>query len=841
MRDFSQLRRRTSSSKPLHPIELFEKLPNLPGTPNDIWRGQTEALNRWHEERSKKDVLVALNTGAGKTLVGLLIAQSLINEGVENVVYVCATIDLVQQTSEQARQVGLDYTTRTSGSYNNDLFESGRAFCITTYQALFNGLSSIRRKHFPGAVIFDDAHVAEGMLRDALTLSIDGQSNAELFRDLCTLFEPHFDELGRRGEFRDAIDREHTTIVMAAPSGMRGRSERVLSLLESHGVAQNRELKFSFGHLRDRLDQCAVLFGRGFCELTPPFLPSLATDVFERPIRRVYLSATLASKADFVRAFGRLPEVAIEPRNDAGNGERIVLFGRSLPDGVTPSLVAKLSARRKVLIAVPNYPAAKKWELVAVPPAKAAFSDELNAFRKAPAGIFVLVQRVDGIDLPHDTCRVMVLDGLPAGASLLERYQWEFLGMRNLHGARIANRIVQLFGRINRGRNDYGAFLVNGRELNAWLNNDRNLALLPDLLQQQIALGRLIQDEMEVHTDDAIAEVTDTVLGRDASWLSFYGENITKGTLDEDKVARANDAERRLTVAAAAEAEYARAAWEGDRRTARLALEDTIEDAARGDTLLAGWHSIWLGAGYDVEGDSESASLAYRRARSLLGRNVALPAVSVTGTGEAEKPDSPFATAVERIVGITSKDKFRHELASLSKRLADLNGASPRQMEEAVRALGEALGFEASRPDNDVGTGPDVLWSCPSTAQCLGFELKTDKVTQATYNKKEVGQSLDSLNWIERQASGHTCLGFILVGPDGRCTREANPSERLWQCPPAQLASVRDELVAMIRDLREALPLERPHRINEACAYTGWTLEAMARRFQRKRLLDMRK
>jgi hypothetical protein len=61
---------------PIHPIEIFEKLPSLPGSPNDLWRGQAEALNGWHDARTEEDVLIALNTGAGKTLIGVLTAQS---------------------------------------------------------------------------------------------------------------------------------------------------------------------------------------------------------------------------------------------------------------------------------------------------------------------------------------------------------------------------------------------------------------------------------------------------------------------------------------------------------------------------------------------------------------------------------------------------------------------------------------------------------------------------------------------------------------------------------------------------------------------------------------------
>lgn len=162
--DFSQLSSAPKKITPIDPIKIFESLPSLQNTPNDLWRGQAEALNNWNEVRHKKDILVSLNTGAGKTIVGLLMAQSLVNEGVENVIYLCSTIDLVRQTAVEAERIGIPYTCRVKNEYSNDLFESGKAFCITTYQALFNGHSSIRKKFFPEAVIFDDAHVAEGKL-----------------------------------------------------------------------------------------------------------------------------------------------------------------------------------------------------------------------------------------------------------------------------------------------------------------------------------------------------------------------------------------------------------------------------------------------------------------------------------------------------------------------------------------------------------------------------------------------------------------------------------------------------------------------------------------------------
>ena len=58
-----------------------------------------------------------------------------------------------------------------------------------------------------------------------------------------------------------------------------------------------------------------------------------------------------------------------------------------------------------------------------------------------------MVGRVDGIDLPHATCRMLLADGLPTGFSLHEAYLYDVLEMRNSFAAKLANRITQLFGR----------------------------------------------------------------------------------------------------------------------------------------------------------------------------------------------------------------------------------------------------------------------------------------------------------------------------------------------------------------------------------------------------------
>jgi superfamily II DNA or RNA helicase len=69
--------------------------------------------------KKKSNIAVNLNTGAGKSIIGLLIAQSLINETIGPIIYCCATNDLVQQTAHEAeRKLGLKFTTRIRGDYS---------------------------------------------------------------------------------------------------------------------------------------------------------------------------------------------------------------------------------------------------------------------------------------------------------------------------------------------------------------------------------------------------------------------------------------------------------------------------------------------------------------------------------------------------------------------------------------------------------------------------------------------------------------------------------------------------------------------------------------------------
>ena len=832
--DFSQLKRPARKTKPLDPIAIFERRPSLPNTPNDLWRGQTEALNEWHKNRRKSDVFIALNTGAGKTLVGLLIAQSLVNEGIENVTYVCGTKDLVLQTQREATKLGIECTLRTGGDFSNSLFETGKAFCITTYTSFFNGLSVLQRKHFPGAVIFDDAHVAERMIREAFTLKIAAPDQAELLKDIKSLFEPHFKEYGKLPSLESAIDSPFESPIMASPNAVKEKAERLYRVLFDSGINNDTKLKYSFNHLKENLGHCAVVFGYGAVEIAPPFLPLFSLPVFLRDVRRIYLSASLNYKSDIARAFGRIPDLSIEPKNDAGNGERLILFSSEIyQKKIDYRFVKPLSEKHKVLIAVPSYRQAEAWNKVGIPPSSDDFSEKLQDFREASSGTFILVSRVDGIDLPHDTCRVMILDELPTGASILEKFQWDTLDMKNFRATKVSNQIIQLFGRINRGRNDYGAFIINGPSLTNWLKNDRKLALLPELLRKQVLLGLYLHDQKKLSDASQLVDVIDSVLSRNQSWIDFYGESINEMALDDEAFERTQQIEERMTQAALAEVRFISALWDRDYAKARQQLEAVIQETARADEKLSGWHNLWLGMCLEYEKDYEAAQEEYFRAYQRLSKKVIVPK-TISGDSHDAAAILPALTDFERQISLIAERKspegyqktfqgFRTSMAALD----DPNASSPQQ-EEAVRALGEYLGYASTRPDNDDGTGPDVFWVDENAQKCLAFELKTGKKVEPIYYKKDVEQGHDHLEWIRQNCSNCLCLGLVYVGSHGKRDRAANPSSEMYLCDISILAAIRNQLISGIADLREIPPTQRRGKVTEFCSGWQWKLEGIA-------------
>jgi hypothetical protein len=842
--DFSKLTRPKSTAAPIDPIEIFKKTPNLGNAPNDLWKGQAEALNLWHGARSNSDNVVILNTGAGKSIVGVLIAQSLVNEDIGPVVYACSTIDLVKQTERECERIGLKFTSRVSGSFSNDLFETGRAFCITTYAALFAPISAFSKGNAPAAVIFDDAHVSERLIRDALTLQISRKNHGPLYNELVTLVRPEFEALGKGAHLSFIIeDVGQAGVALCPPATAYRHKAEIIEILKSYEYKKHEDLFFPVVHLYEHIGFCSIFISSDAVEITPPFIPTSRFPFLGKNVRRVYLSATLDYETDFVRGFGVRKTNRIEPDNDAGNGERLILLGNDLahPDG-QKDLAKNLAVKTKILVAVPSYNKAKRWEDLVTPPSNKEFTNELNKFRVAKSGMFCLVSRVDGIDLPQDTCRVMLVDGAPTGASLMERYMFGGLGMTNLFATKFASRLTQLFGRINRGRSDYGSFILYGNDLNTWLKNERNLALLPELLRKQVILGESMQGDLGPSDHQQTIEVIDSVLIRDQGWLQFYRDTIDGLEVSNDAKERVKQREAQLAIGAEAECQFMSKLWEGDVSGARKPILDVLNEVAIADAKLAGWYSLWLGMTYEIEGDDETSGTHYRRARSRLSNWINVPFKQNFKEGafsaDAKTPVHEKLLSVNKS-GPQAINDYIARLRSQAESVTNTTYSS-NQHEEAVRYVGELLGFSATRPDNELGVGPDVIWFDDSEKYLVAFELKTKKSAPTEYTKEEIGQSLNHLEWIDQNFKDYKSDGIILLGPDGICKANASPNDRMFHCSMDRFRNSLNQFLARIEDVRGRIALERWTIFNEMGQLAEWQLPGWFGRLKDQRLRDMK-
>jgi hypothetical protein len=817
---FSSIPQLTAKPPPSDPFELFSRRPSLPGTPNDLWGGQREALVTWVKERKKRDILIGLNTGSGKTMLGSLIAQSMANEPGGKCVYVCSTIDLINQTENEAKKLGLTPTTWHSSKFSNALFEQGKTFCITTYSSVFNAQRPFR-KHSVTKFVFDDAHVAEKAIRDAFTLTISRADHRSLYDRVAGLLRPIFGSVGQVFGYEEVLRERSPSILLVPPMLTLDIADAVSDSVRSLDLSKEPSLLFPYLYLKDHIKLCAITVSRSQIEISPPFLPTAITYPFsQQDMRRVYLSATLQTQAEFARAFGKSPDVVIAPETDAGNGERCILFGNYVTDENTGlKLATSVTRKQKLVIMCKNYSDARAWESVAKVPKREGFSEELEEFRRATAGAIVLVARVDGIDLPDDACRVMLIDDLPAGYTQVERFQIEYCAMISLGATKLASRITQAFGRINRGRTDYGVFILRGRTLNNWLSDAQNCALLPDLLQKQLLLGEQISVNMIKGKGGAgIMSVMDAVMSRNPDWINTYVDRIANAELPAEAKASAREKDALLTVAANAEVRAMCEAWQSDFASAAAALADTADQAAIADARLAGWHNLWLGWFYHLAGDEVAAEAEYGRARSRLGTAIFLPrpkSLKLEGHRVTLR-GSRFATLLsESHVG-----RFDREIAILTKRFAPLStpGSSAAQHEEATRALGEALGFDATRPDNVHRTGPDVLWIDEEEKTCLLFELKTLQQGPKPLTKTIVSKGHDHIQWVRDNHPGITITGLIFVADSAECLSDANPSDIMWIGPMEALRMVADDLIVHLKTIRSALPLERLIKANAYAA-----------------------
>jgi len=139
MIDFKKHIGKVQASKPINPIDIYETL-DRESDKGPLRPPQISILNKWYNDfRNNKDVILKLHTGQGKTIIGLLILQSKLNEEKGPALYLCANNFLVNQTCAQAKQFGVNVVMAEPDLPHE--FTNSQQILIATVHKLFNGLT----------------------------------------------------------------------------------------------------------------------------------------------------------------------------------------------------------------------------------------------------------------------------------------------------------------------------------------------------------------------------------------------------------------------------------------------------------------------------------------------------------------------------------------------------------------------------------------------------------------------------------------------------------------------------------------------------------------------------
>lgn len=821
-------KRRTSTDLvPEDPEQLYRQLALTNDGPENLWAHQADVLRSWHGSNlNASDVAIELPTGAGKTLVGGLIGEFRRRVARERVAYLCPTRQLARQTAGKLDEYGIpnvlligDNKLWDAADYAR--YNSGRALAVSVYSHVFNTNSALGNTQL---LLLDDAHAAEGYVAGPWRIQIDREVEETVYQDVLALLVDALDPLilnhlratDPDGQFRNSV-------YLASPSGVAKHATALESALNAAVTTRtiNKKARYAWRFLQGHLDRCLLYVSYRQILIRPLIAPTSTHTAFSAPDRRIYMSATLGSGGELERSFGRraIKRIPI-PKGweKQGTGRRLFSFPQltddfsSAPDLLDAWVAKVIADHGRAIVLTPDTRTADSFIANRLPTGypvlKAAdVEDDLTIFTGAPAAALVLNNRYDGIDLPDDDCRLVVLDGLPARGDLQERFLHGSLGALEVLQERIRARIMQGAGRATRNARDWANVLVLGDDLIPYVTQvDVQQAMHPEI-HAELEFG--YEQSIDITADDMLDQI-EVFDEHERAWRQ----------VDEDIVA-ARETYERIEAPGTAELQKAvrhevaawEAIWHGEWEHALTLVRQVIDDLRGGRAsqryaalwhYLAGCIALRLAQSRNDDASLREAAARYFTDARTAGRgttwqsHLAAPADSAAApsASEIDPLDQQAINGVLANAGRLNKPSvFDQEVTRARDGLAN----RPRvAYEAALVVLGQLTGADPSYGDGGNDTAPDAVWIFGDVLW-VAWEAKSEAKPDGELGSDDV-----------RQAGGHTRFAagdrgvaapgdssVLLVTPQERIHNSARrvAEDHVYLVRPQQVLDVFDRVV----------------------------------------------
>lgn len=799
--DFKKLLGTAKIAKSIDPLEIFANLDKESGK-EYLRPAQKAVLEDWTKNfRGKKDVIVKLHTGQGKTLIGLLILQASLNEGNGPALYICPNNYLVDQIIEQSRSFGIK-AVRFDDTAPPQSFVNSEAVLVSNCNKLFNGKSIFgvrgvrtHEKMHIGTLVMDDAHKCLDIIRQSFSITVKRRNEKgynPLYQKLWAIFEESLRRQGA-GTCTDIIN--EAKCLLAVPFWTwHDKLDEVLAILSEY--KQNNELLFTWDLIKDHMGESICVFSGDRVEISPRLLPIEQIPSFSEAKRRVFLSATLNEDSFLVRDMGIEPESVVNPLSSGDaqySGERLIilpsLVDPSLQRGTLISWGAQLAEKHGsfgVVAITPSFNKAEDWKncgaqvtdvnklYESIDEIKTKVKD--NNIKK----VLVLVNEYDGVDLPDNTCRILFLDSLPSYYSLIDSYLHELRPSSGIMRRQLAQRVEQGMGRAIRGSSDWCIVIVIGTDITSFLSETSKRVFLSNEAQLQIKIAEELIKEMKKEGKrlGPVEQLVTQCLTRDEGWKEFYKARMSellpdkpeKGNLERSLIEREAEMQYKL-------GQYSKAS----------AIIQKIIDTSNPDDK--GW-LLQLMATYiypvNPEESMNKQLKAYAENPNLSRPEKGLSYSKLTTTG----------TIATRILEwLQSYESYNAAILEVRKITDKLPiGIDSNTFEQGICEIGRILGFVSDRPEKNTGKGPDNLWHIQGK-QYWVIECKNSVKESRDYiSKDEAGQLSNSIGWFKSLYETEEGTP-IIIHPAKGLKADAFITEPFWVLTLENLSKMADNAI----------------------------------------------
>lgn len=757
--DFDKLNAGTAA-KQIEPRKIFTTLKRDPRFKRPLDE-QADVLDAWYERRNAKDLTLKMNTGGGKTVVGLLCLQSSLNEGIKPAVYITPDNFLVSQVLKEARELGIPAT----DDEKDPDFLAGRAILVANVWKLFNARSvfGVGQRRIPiGCVVIDDAHACLGVVHDQF--SIRANAGTAVYDSLLAIFENDLEHQSPSG-LLDVKAGEYSIVMPVPYWAWQSRQREVIGLL--HAQRDSKELQWSWPLLSECIPLCTCIFGGGTVEISPHFLPIDRIPSFATAQRRIYMTATLADDTILVSHFGAVADEVIRPLRPKGGGDigdRMILAPQEInPNFKTDdirTLVAEVATKRNAVVIVPSKERAKFWDGAQQVLDKNNIEEGIQRLKNGHVGLTVLVNKYDGIDLPGDACELLVIDGLPEVYGLGERLDMLLLDGTKSQLVRQIQRIEQGMGRGVRSSDDHCVVLLLGGKLTQRMHEPDAEAMFSSATRAQIALGKLVAEQLRGQSLEKLEEIMGLCLEQDDQWVAAGRNAVVNASPIEGGHIDTNQVVLREAFDAARVQRYDLSV-----NKVQEALNDTTEREVKG------YLKQQLAQYVNFTDPAEAQPLQL----SALADNQRLlkPLAGTTFSRLSAPPSGQSSTAVEFMRRFSEGNDVVIWVNGLLEDLQWGEEGSNR-FEAAMYELGLFLGFGSARPEDQFGRGPDNLWALGG-GKYLVIECKSGAVGTDRIIKKDTNQLNGSIVWFESTYDQTCSRTPIMVHPKTVFEHAASP------------------------------------------------------------------